>query len=214
MKPLYTLLLVFAGVRALTAGGTVEGKLLVEAMKPSPSRPGYLPSPTKQPVLKPESAPAIVYLERDDGVYPLTKTNETVRIRQSGYQFRPSMVAIQTGTKVDFPNLDEEFHNVFSCSKAKHFDLGRFRKEEASPEVLFNKPGVVKIYCEIHQHMRCFVVVLDTPWFVKTDAEGKFSLNNIPPGDYSLKIFQPSERLIQQRVTVTDGQTNTVNLTR
>jgi hypothetical protein len=62
--------------------------------------------------------------------------------------------------------------------------------------------------------MRCFVVVLDTPWFVKTDAEGKFSLNNIPPGDYSLKIFQPSERLIQQRVTVTDGQTNTVNLTR
>jgi hypothetical protein len=124
------------------------------------------------------------------------------------------MVAIQTGTKVDFPNLDDEFHNVFSCSKAKHFDLGRFRKEEASPEVLFNKPGVVKIYCEIHQHMRCCVVVLDTPWFVKTDAEGKFSLNNIPPGDYSLKIFQPSERLIQQRVTVTDGQTNTVNLTR
>ena len=214
MKPLPTLLLVFAGVQSLIADGTVEGKLSVESMKPSPSRPGYLPSATKQPVLKPESAPAIVYLERDDRVYPRTKTNETARIRQSGYQFRPSMVAIQTGTKVDFPNLDEEFHNVFSCSKAKHFDLGRFRKEETSPEVLFNKTGVVKIYCEIHQHMRCFVVVLDTPWFVKTDAEGKFSLNNIPPGDYSLKIFQPSERLIQQRVTVTDGQTNTVNLTR
>jgi len=134
MKPLPTLLLVFAGVHALIADGTIEGKLSVDSMKPSPSRPGYLPSPTKQPVLKPESAPAIVYLERDDGVYPRTKTNETVRIRQSGYQFRPSMVAIQTGTKVDFPNLDEEFHNVFSCSKAKHFDLGRFRKEEASPE--------------------------------------------------------------------------------
>ena len=213
MKPLPTLLLVFAGVQALIADGTVEGKLSVESMKPSPSRPGYLPSPTKQPVLKPESAPAIVYLERDDGVYPRTKTNETVRIRQSGYQFRPSMVAIQTGTKVDFPNLDDEFHNVFSCSKAKHFDLGRFRKDEISPNVLFNKPGVVKIYCEIHQHMRCFVVVLDTPWFVKTDPEGKFSLKNIPAGDYWLRIFQPSERRIQERVTVMDGQTNTLNFT-
>ena len=214
MKPLPTLLLVFAGVQSLIADGTVEGKLSVESMKPSPSRPGYLPSATKQPVLKPESAPAIVYLERDDGVYPRTKTNETARIRQSGYQFRPSMVAIQTGTKVDFPNLDDEFHNVFSCSKAKHFDLGRFRKEEASPEVLFNKPGVVKIYCEIHQHMRCFVVVLDTPWFVKTDPEGKFSLNNIPAGEYWLRIFQPSERRIQERVRVRDGQTNTFNFTR
>jgi hypothetical protein len=124
------------------------------------------------------------------------------------------MVAIQTGAKVNFPNLDDEFHNVFSCSKAKHFDLGRFRKDEISSDVLFNKPGVVKIYCEIHQHMRCFVVVLDTPWFVKTDPEGKFSLKNIPAGDYWLRIFQPSERRTQERVTVMDGQTNIVNFTR
>lgn len=208
------LLLVFIGVHALIADGTIEGKLSVDLMKPSPSRPGYLPSPTKHPVLKPESAPAIVYLERDDGQYPRLKTNETVQIRQFNYQFRPSMVAIQTGAKIDFPNLDDEFHNVFSCSKAKHFDLGRFRKDEISPDVLFNKPGVVKIYCEIHQHMRCFVVVLDTPWFVKTDPEGKFSLNNIPAGEYWLRIFQPSERRIQERVTVMDGQTNTLNFTR
>ena len=73
---------------------------------------------------------------------------------------------------------------------------------------------MVKIYCEIHQHMRCFVVVLDTPWFVKTDPEGKFSLNNIPAGEYWLRIFQPSERRIQERVRVRDGQTNTFNFTR
>lgn len=213
MKLTSALLLVFIGVHALIADGTIEGKLSVDSMKLSPSRPGYLPSPTKHPVLKPESAPAIVYLERDDRQYPRLKTNETVQIRQSGYQFHPSMVAIQTGAKIDFPNLDDEFHNVFSCSKAKHFDLGRFRKDEISPDVLFNKPGVVKIYCEIHQHMRCFVVVLDTPWFVKTDPEGKFSLKNIPAGEYWLRIFQPSERRIQERVTVMDGQTNTLNFT-
>ena len=214
MKCPLALLVILVGARTLFADGTVEGQLSVESIKPSPSRPGYTPLPTKEPIQKPETAPAIVYLERDDEHYPRTRTNETVQIRQSGYQFRPSMVAIQTGAKIDFPNLDDEFHNVFSCSKAKHFDLGRFRKDEISPDVLFNKPGVVKIYCEIHQHMRCFVVVLDTPWFVKTDPEGKFSLNNIPAGEYWLRIFQPSERRIQERVTVMDGQTNTLNFTR
>lgn len=202
------------GLRTVMAGGTVEGSLSVDAMKPAPSRPGYVAPQTKAPVQKPEAAPAIVYLERDDEKYPRTRTGEKVSIRQSGYQFRPAMVAIQTGAKVEFPNLDDEFHNVFSYSKAKRFDLGRFRKDEASPSVLFDKPGVVKIYCEIHQHMRCFVVVLDTPWFVTTDAAGRFSLKNIPPGEYWLRVFQPSEKLLQERVTVTEGQTTKVNLSR
>ena len=202
------------GIRTLMASGTVEGSLSVDAMKPAPARPGYVAPQTKAPVQKAEAAPAIVYLERDDETYPRTRTGEKVSIRQSGYQFRPAMVAIQTGAKVEFPNLDDEFHNVFSYSKAKRFDLGRFRKDEASPSVLFDKPGVVKIYCEIHQHMRCFVVVLDTPWFVTTDAVGRFSLKNIPPGEYWLRVFQPSEKLLQERVTVTEGKTTKVNLSR
>jgi plastocyanin len=204
----------FLGMNAAAmAGGTVQGTLTVEAMKPAPSRPGYVAPQTKKPVQKPENAPAIVYLERDDEKYPRTRVDETVKIRQEGYQFRPPMVAVQAGAKVVFPNMDDEFHNVFSYSKAKRFDLGRFRKDEGSPAVLFDKPGVVKIYCEIHQHMRCFVVVLDTPWFATTDA-GKFTLKNVPPGEYWLRVFQPSEKLLQERVTVTEGQTTTVNLSR
>jgi plastocyanin len=199
---------------AAMAGGTVQGALTVEAMKPAPARPGYVAPQTKKPVQRPDTAPAIVYLERDDEKYPRTRTGETVKIRQEGYQFRPPMVAVQAGAQVTFPNMDDEFHNVFSYSKAKRFDLGRFRKDEGSPAVLFDKPGVVKIYCEIHQHMRCFVVVLDTPWFATTDAGGKFTLKNVPPGEYWLRVFQPSEKLLQERVTVTDGKTTTINLSR
>ncbi|MGV3664372.1 MAG: carboxypeptidase regulatory-like domain-containing protein [Prosthecobacter sp.] len=195
------------------AGGSVQGTLTVEAMKPAPLKPGYNVQ-TKKPVQKPEAAPAIVYLERVDGAHPRTRAGETLRIHQDGYQFRPAIAAVQAGARVTFPNMDDEFHNVFSYSKTKRFDLGRFRKDEASPEVLFDKPGVVKIYCEIHQHMRCFVLVLDTPWFVTTDMSGRFSLKNIPPGEYTLRAFQPSEKLLEQRVTVTDGQTTTINLSR
>ena len=197
---------------AAYAGGTVQGTLSLEAMKPAPRRPGYVAPATKKPIQPAEMAPAIVYLERDDEKYPQTRSGETAEIRQEGYQFRPAMVAVQAGAKVAFPNLDDEFHNVFSYSKAKRFDLGRFRKGETSPTELFDKPGLVKIYCEIHQHMRCFVLVLDTPWFVTTDGGGKFTLKNIPPGEYWLRAFQPSERLLQQRVTVTEGKTTTATL--
>ncbi len=214
MKRELAVLFLFCGPLSMLVGGTVQGTLTLEAMKPAPSRPGYVAPQTKKPVQKPEMAPAIVYLERDDEKYPRTRTNETVRIRQEGYQFRPSMVAVQTGSKVEFPNLDDEFHNVFSYSKAKRFDLGRFRKDEPSPEVLFDKAGVVKIYCEIHQHMRCFVVVLDTPWFTSTDSAGRFTLKNVPPGEYRLRVFQPSEKLLQAHVTVSDGKTATVNFSR
>jgi hypothetical protein len=62
--------------------------------------------------------------------------------------------------------------------------------------------------------MRCILLVLDTPWFVTTDSEGKYTLKDIPPGEYWLRVFQPSEKLLQQRVTVTDGKTTTVNLSR
>ena len=210
-----SLVLLFLGLNAAAfAGGSVQGSLTVEAMKPAPRRPGYVAPATKKPVQNPERAPAVVYLERDDEKYPSTRAGETVKIRQEGYQFYPAIVAVQKGAKVAFPNMDDEFHNVFSYSKAKRFDLGRFRKDEKSPEEIFDKPGLVKIYCEIHQHMRCFVLVLDTPWFVTTDESGKFTLKDVPPGEYWLRAFQPSERLLQQRVTVVDGKTTTVTLTR
>ncbi len=100
-------------------------------------------------------------------------------------------MAVRTGTQVAFPNHDDEFHNVFSYSRAKRFDLGRFRKDEQSPLITFDQPGLVKIYCEIHKHMRSLLLVLDTPWFVETDSGGRFQIEHVPPGTYRLRAFLP-----------------------
>jgi hypothetical protein len=96
---------------------------------------------------------------------------------------------------------------VFSYSKTRRFDLGRYRKDETAKQVTFDKAGVGKIYCEIHQHMRCVVVVVDTPLFTTTDATGRFRIKDVPPGEYSMKVFLPSEKTVTSEITVREGQT-------
>ena len=194
------------------ADGSVEGSVIIEPMRPA-TGPGYRVQ-TKNPIQPPDSQRAIVFLETDDGSYPRARVDQVVRIIQRGYQFRPAVMAVQTGSRVVFPNQDDEFHNVFSYSRVKRFDLGRFRKDEKSPVLTFEKPGLVKIYCEIHKHMRNLLLVLDTPWFTTSDAQGRFVLNNVPAGDYWLKAFLPSERIIRVRVSIADGKSTAVNLTR
>ncbi|HEY6599834.1 MAG TPA: hypothetical protein VIZ30_10995 [Pseudomonadales bacterium] len=188
------------------APGTVVGTVALTTMKPMPVAPGYKAA-TKQPIGQADAPRAVVYLERDDGVYPPPDASPPRAIGQQGYQFRPGVSAVRTGTQVGFPNHDDEFHSVFSYSRVKRFDLGRFRKDEQSPLITFDQPGVVKIYCEIHKHMRSLLLVLDTPWFTQTDDEGHFTLKDIPPGDYRLRVFLPSEDMLEGRVTVVAGET-------
>ena len=90
-------------------------------------------------------------------------------------------MAVLVVLTVEFPNLDDMYHNVFSYSKTKRFDLGRYRKDEKPGSVLFDKPGTVTVHCEIHDRMRGTVLVLETPYFVKTDAQGHYRLNICRP---------------------------------
>jgi plastocyanin len=154
---------------------------------------------------------AIVYLERNDGIY-LSRRPADRHDRQQGYQFRPGIAAVQTGGQVSFPNRDEEFHSVFSYSSPKKFDLGRFRKDEDSPPS--RSTGLVKICCEIHKHMRNLLLVLDTPWFTSTDTDGAFELAGVPAGEYRIKALLPSEETLQSRVTVVDGNAVQISLAR
>jgi plastocyanin len=195
------------------AVGAVSGNVTLAPMKSLVLPPGYK-AQTKNPIEQPDAPRAIVYLELDDGVYPKVASQQSVTISQQGYQFRPSVAAVQTGGHVTFPNRDEEFHSVFSYSSPKKFDLGRFRRDETSPPVTFDKPGLVKIYCEIHKHMRSLLLVLDSPWFTATDAAGAFEITKVPVGEYRIKALLPSEETAESRVTVVDDKTVQVTLAR
>lgn len=187
-----------------SATGSVSGVVQVEPAPAPVVAPRYRVR-TRAPIETPDPQPAIVYLERADGRYPPAAEAGTLVVAQRGYQFRPAVAAVRSGARVTFPNQDDEFHSVFSYSSAKRFDLGRFRKDESSPEVVFDQPGLIKIYCEIHKHMRSLVLVLDTPWFTATDADGAYRLDGIPAGDYRLKVFFPDEATIETAVTVASG---------
>src|SRR6185295_19420067 len=126
-------------------------------------------------------------------------------VAQHHYQFEPGLLAVRRGSVVTFPNLDDEYHSVFSYSKAKRFDLGRYRKDEAPAELTFDEPGVVKLYCEIHDHMRGTILVLDTPYFAKTAADGAYRLDGVPPGRWVVKAWTEDGSVREQPVDVADG---------
>jgi plastocyanin len=113
-------------------------------------------------------------------------------IRQINENFVPRVVAVPVGSTVDFPNDDPIYHNVFSLSRTKTFDLGRYPKGK-SRGVLFDKPGVVKVFCQIHSHMSATVMIFDHPWFQIPDEKGTFDLSGVPPGDHQITAWH--ERL-------------------
>jgi plastocyanin len=100
-------------------------------------------------------------------------------------RFIPAVLPVLAGTTVDFPNRDIILHNVFSLSKTKTFDLGLYRQNQGK-SVTFDKTGLVKVYCNIHQRMMGYILVLGNPYFALTDKEGKFSLKAVPSGTYAL----------------------------
>src|SRR5882672_10229281 len=113
-------------------------------------------------------------------------------IRQRGENFVPRVIAVTVGSTVDFPNDDPIYHNVFSLSRVKAFDLGRYPKGKSRGE-RFDKPGLVKVFCQIHSHMSATVMVFDHPWFQIPDEGGTFDLPAVPPGMHQVTAWH--ERL-------------------
>lgn len=131
---------------------------------------------------------------------------EPFRIEQRGFQFRPALAVVQVGTPIVFPNQDSLYHSVFSYSPAKRFDLGRFRKGEEPNAVVLDTPGVVQLFCEVHEHMRANVVVVDTPWFAVTDPEGRFAIDGVAPGKHVVSIWLSPKQTVTREVEVKAGQ--------
>ena len=134
---------------------------------------------------------------------------ETHRVTQRGAVFTPHVLPVQVGTTVDWPNNDDIYHNVFSMSETKPFDLGLYAHPELK-RVTFDKPGRVDVFCSIHSRMNCIVLVLQNPWFAAADADGNYTIQNVPAGKYRLKAWH--ERLPAETKEIIVPETGEVKM--
>jgi plastocyanin len=156
-------------------------------------------------VLSPYPPLAVIYLE---GPFPRPAAPPAARMVQKDLSFQPALLPVQAGTRVEFPNLDDTYHNIFSYSPAKRFDLGRYRSDERPiPSVLFDVPGMVTIRCDIHEHMRAIILVLDTPHFAISDPGGSYRLDGLPGGRHVLKVWLDSRTTLERAVELGAGST-------
>ena len=152
---------------------------------------------------------AVVYLE---GSFPTPAAPITKVIVQKNLTFEPLLLPVQVGTRIEFPNLDDTYHNVFSYSPTKRFDLGRYRRNEKPvPSQIFDRPGLVTLRCDIHEHMRGLILVVPTPYFAISDTDGRYRLRGLPPGHYTLKAWLTSKSTLEQPVDLKNGATIHVN---
>jgi plastocyanin len=149
----------------------------------------------------------VVYL-KDAPVRQLPPTR--VEIRQRDESFVPRVVAVPVGSTVDFPNDDPIYHNVFSLSSAKNFNLGRFPQGK-SKGVTFDKPGLVRVFCDIHSHMSATVLVFNHPWFAIPDEAGHFQLPEVPPGEREITAWHERLGDTTLRVKVDNGRAVTAD---
>jgi len=132
----------------------------------------------------------------------------TTRIKQEGAVFDPHVLPVVAGTTVEWPNNDQIFHNVFSVSEAKEFDLGLYKGNPDDKRITFDKAGRVDVFCSIHANMHCIVLVLENPYFDVADEKNHYSISNVPPGTYQLTAWH--ERMPAQTREITVPATGEV----
>ncbi len=135
-----------------------------------------------------DASGVVVWLEPLEGGATRGVAKQRRTINQRNKRFAPHVIAVETGSQVDFPNDDLFFHNVFSIYNGKKFDLGLYASGESRP-VYFNRPGISYIFCNIHPQMSAVVIALDSPYFAVTDSNGNFAIPGVPEGRYRLNMW-------------------------
>jgi plastocyanin len=151
----------------------------------------------------------VVWLEPVNGAPAPAPPGVIARMIQKDKTFTPHVLPIRAGTRVDFPNFDPIFHNAFSNYNGEQFDVGLYPPGTSRP-MRFSQPGIVRVFCNIHANMSAVIVVLNTPYFGATQKNGNYQLQDVPPGEYSLRFFheratQTTLDSLTRRVTVVEG---------
>ncbi len=193
--------------------GAIRGRVdVTRVLPPVERRPTVADVGSPEPRDLPDRSRSVVYLEtaprgafeeREPGHAVMDQRNET---------FVPHVLAITTGTTVDFPNSDRIYHNVFSLSKPNRFDLGRYAIGK-SRSVRFDRPGIIRVFCDIHSHMNAFILVFSHPYFAMTDGTGAYRIDNIPPGTYNVIAWNEGVASEPKPVAVTEGGVTELDLT-
>ncbi len=142
---------------------------------------------------------AVVWLDLPGGA--ASAPPKRAVLDQRNLSFEPGVLAVQVGAAVDFPNNDRVFHNVFSFHDGKKFDLGMYPSGTSKP-IVFDKPGLSRIFCNIHPHMAAYVMAVESPYFAVSDRLGAFSIPDVPPGSYTFHAWRPGGSILTGSVAV------------
>ncbi|MEQ1859761.1 MAG: carboxypeptidase regulatory-like domain-containing protein [Chthoniobacteraceae bacterium] len=188
----------------------IEGRVALPKSKSAPVMNKRYQVVTKAGIIATDPPVAVVYLEAS---FARPASPPKAQMAQKDLMFVTPLLPVQVGTAVEFPNLDDTYHNIFSYSKPKRFDLGRYLPTERPiPSQLFDQPGLVTLHCDIHEHMRGIILVLETPHFTRSDTDGRFRLTGLPAGRYTLKAWISSKTTIERAVELQKGSTLHVDL--
>ena len=158
-----------------------------------------------------ERSRVVVYLEGNVVGDPSASVSSgPVEIQQVNRQFVPDVAIVPVGTTVSFPNMDPIFHDVYSLSKAKSFDLGAYDKGQTR-RVAFTKPGVIDVYCHLHPNMAATIMVVSNRYYARPDREGQYRIPNVPPGHYTLVAWHKSAGFFRKSIEVGTQRTTTVD---
>lgn len=155
-----------------------------------------------------ERSRVIVYLE---GPLPAVPAHHgPFRMDQVNRRFSPDLLVVPVGATVSFPNMDPIFHNIFSLSKAREFDLGSYDKGD-SRSVTFTKPGVVSVFCHLHPNMEGTIVVAPNQYFAHVESGGAYRLPAVPPGEYTVVAWHKAAGFFRKRIVVEPGRSATAD---
>jgi plastocyanin len=194
---------------APATAGVIRGSIRTPpAVAPAPAMNAY---PGRASALPGGRAPergrvtdAVVYLARIPAAAESVlagSRRERPQLAQSQEAFVPRVVVVARGRAVDFPNRDPIYHNVFSLSPTKRFDLGKYRQGQ-SRAVLFDRTGLVKVFCDLHAEMEAYVLVVPNHAYAQPATDGSFELPDLPSGGYELRLWHPDLKEIVRTVQV------------
>ena len=183
-------------------GGVIRGHVEVRHAAPAAeARPAVAELGAHAPRDASDRRRSVVYLETAPQPAFDAPAPGRAALDQRNESFVPYVLAVTVGSTVDFPNNDHTYHNVFSLSKPRHFDLGRYPRGE-SRSVRFDQPGVVRVFCEIHSQMSAWILVFAHRYFATTDAGGRFRIDAVPRGEYTLAVWNDGAVRARREVRV------------